>query len=59
MRGSFTKGLIMGSVIGASVSMVVNSDMINGKSKRKMKKSGAELIRKSGSIVGDVIDLFR
>jgi hypothetical protein len=49
----------MGSIIGASVSMVVNSDMMNGRSRRKMKKTGAELMRKSGSIIGDVIDLFR
>ncbi|HHX17670.1 MAG TPA: YtxH domain-containing protein [Clostridium sp.] len=59
MRNGFTRGLIMGSIIGASVSMVVNSDMMNGRSRRKMKKTGAELMRKSGSIIGDVIDLFR
>ena len=38
MRNGFTKGLIMGSIIGASVSMVMNSDMMNGKSRRKIKK---------------------
>ncbi|NLI59226.1 MAG: YtxH domain-containing protein [Clostridium sp.] len=59
MRNGFTKGLIMGSIIGASVSMVMNSDMMNGKSRRKIKKTSAELMRKSGSIIGDVIDLFR
>lgn len=59
MRNGFTKGLIMGGIIGASVSMMMNSDMMNGKSRRKIKKTGAELVRKSGSIIGDVIDLFR
>ncbi|AUG57126.1 hypothetical protein [Acetivibrio saccincola] len=59
MRSGFTRGLIMGSIIGASVGMVMNSNMMNGKSKRKLKKTSAELIRKSGSIIGDVIDLFR
>ncbi len=59
MRNGFTKGLIMGSIIGASVSMVMNSDMMNGKSRRKIKKTSAELMRQSGSIIGDVIDLFR
>ena len=38
MRSGFTRGLIMGSIIGASVGMVMNSNMMNGKSKRKLKK---------------------
>lgn len=59
MRSGFKRGLIMGSIIGASVSMMANSDMISGKSRKKMKRSGVELMRKSGSIIGDVIDLFR
>ncbi|MDQ2085675.1 YtxH domain-containing protein [Herbivorax sp. ANBcel31] len=59
MRNNFTRGLVMGSIIGASVGMAMNSDMVNGRSRKKIKKSGAELMRKSGSIIGDVIDLFR
>ncbi|TYQ15996.1 UNVERIFIED_CONTAM: hypothetical protein Cloal_2496 [Acetivibrio alkalicellulosi] len=59
MNNGFTRGLIIGSIIGASVGMAANSDMINGKSRKKMKKNGIELMRRSGSIIGDVIDLFR
>lgn len=59
MRSGFSKGLIIGSIIGASVSMAVNSDKRNTRSRRKMKKNGLELMRKSGAIIGDVVDLFK
>lgn len=58
MRG-FTRGLIVGGLIGASVSMIANSDMINGRSRKKMMRSGKNFLRKSGHIVGDVVDMFR
>jgi len=59
MQGNFTKGLIIGSIVGASISMIMNSDMMNGRAKRKMMRTGKNFIRKSGNIIGDVIDVFR
>ncbi|NLD48816.1 MAG: YtxH domain-containing protein [Clostridiaceae bacterium] len=59
MRSNFTRGLIIGGIIGASVSMAMNSDMMNGRSGRKMKRNSMDLMRKSGSLISDVIELFR
>jgi gas vesicle protein len=59
MRKGFAKGLLIGSVIGASVSMAMNSDMMGDRSRRKMRKNGMNLMRKSGAIIGDVLDLLR
>jgi len=58
MRG-FTRGMIVGGLIGASVSMMANSEMLSGRSKNKMMRSGKQFLRKSGHIVGDVVDMFR
>ncbi len=59
MGNGFTRGIIVGSIIGASVSMIMNPDMMKGRNRRKMMRNGRNLMRKSGNIVGDVVDLFR
>ncbi|MCX8129135.1 MAG: YtxH domain-containing protein [Clostridia bacterium] len=59
MRSGFTRGMIIGSIIGASVSMMVNPDMMKSRGRRKMMRNGKNILRKSGNIIGDVVDLFR
>lgn len=60
MRGNgFTKGFLIGGVIGAAVSMVMEPDMLKSKSRRRMAKNGRQLLRKSGHVISDVIDLIR
>lgn len=59
MRNGFTRGLLIGSIIGASLSMAMNSDNMNDRSRKKMKRSGRDLMRRSGSILGDVIELLK
>ncbi len=58
-RGGFTKGLIIGGIIGASMSMMMNGDMSRKKYKRKMMHDGRDFMRKSGQIISDVVELFR
>ncbi|MFZ5988105.1 MAG: YtxH domain-containing protein [Bacillota bacterium] len=58
-RNGFTRGLIIGSIIGASVGMAMNSDMMNGRSGRRMRRKGMDFMRKSGSIIGGMMELFR
>lgn len=59
MQGGFTKGLIVGSIVGASISMMMNPDKMNARNRKKMIRTGRNLWRKSGNIVEDVVDLFR
>lgn len=59
MRGGFTRGLIIGSIVGASVSMMMNPDMMKTRGRRKMMKRGRNFLRKSGGFVEDVMDLLR
>lgn len=60
VKNNFTRGLIVGGIIGASVGMVMNSDtMMSNRSRRKMRNKGMDLMRKSGTLIGDVVELFR
>lgn len=59
MSGGFTKGLVIGSIIGASVSMMMNNDAMRPRTKKKMIRAGRTLLRRSGGIISDVVDVFR
>lgn len=59
LRSGFTRGVVIGSLIGASVSMLMNNDMMSGRNRRRLIKNGRNMLRRSGSIVGDMVDLFR
>ncbi len=58
MRMGFTKGFIIGSIVGASIAMM-NPDMVNKKTRKRMIRNGRNFLRKSGDIIGDVMDMFR
>lgn len=59
MRSGFTKGLVVGGIIGASVSMMMNSDMMKPRTRRRMMRTGRTILKRSGGIIGDVVDIFR
>jgi len=59
MQGGFVKGVVVGSLVAASVSMMMNSDMMSSKSRRRMMRGGKSFIRKSGNLISDVADMFR
>ncbi len=60
MRNNFTRGLIIGSIIGASVGMAMNSDtMMSNRTRKKMRRKGMDLVRKSGALISDMVELFR
>lgn len=58
MRKGFARGLIIGGIVGASIAMM-NPDMMNKKTRKRMIKNGRNFLRKSGNIIGDVVDMFR
>jgi hypothetical protein len=59
MHSGFTKGLVVGSIIGASVSMMMNSDFMKPRTRKRMMRTGRTILKRSGGILGDVVDIFR
>jgi gas vesicle protein len=59
MNKGFTKGLIIGSIMGASVSMMMNAGMAKDRNRKKMMKSGRNFFKKSGHLIGDIVSMFR
>lgn len=59
MNSGFKNGLIVGSIIGASVGAMSNSGMMNSRNKRKIMRSGRTMLRRTGNVVSDIMDVFR
>lgn len=59
MQNGFVKGMVIGGIVAASVSMMMNTEMVRPSTKRRMMKSGRTLLRRSSNIIGDVADMFR
>ena len=56
-RSNFTRGLVTGAVIGATVSMMINP--MEGKDRRVMRKKTKKFMNAIGNIVDDIMDLRR
>lgn len=59
MHSGFKRGLVIGSIIGASVSMMMHTDAMRPNTRKRMMKTGRAILRRSGGIIGDVVDIFR
>jgi len=59
MQNGFAKGLIIGGLIGASVSMAMNNGGMKSKTRKKLMRTGRNMMRKSGNIIADMMDVFR
>lgn len=59
MQSGFVKGVMVGGIIAASVSMMMNSDMVGPRTRKRMMRTGRSFLRKSSNIIGDVADIFR
>ena len=59
MRNGFTKGLIIGGVMGAAIGMMMEPEMISRRGRKRMMKKGMNFFRKSGDIISDIAGIFR
>lgn len=59
MHNGFTKGMLIGGIIAASVTMMANSDMMKPGNRRRMMKAGRSFVKRSGSVIGNIADMLR
>jgi len=56
---NFARGLIIGGLIGASISVLTNSDIMDPRTKKKMIKSGRRIMSGSNNMISDIASMFR
>jgi hypothetical protein len=58
MRNGFTSGMLIGGIVGATMSMIMNHDIDMNKTKKRMVRMGKNMYRKSRRIVSDITDMM-
>ncbi|AGC68395.1 hypothetical protein Cst_c14040 [Thermoclostridium stercorarium subsp. stercorarium DSM 8532] len=59
MKTGFTSGVIIGGIVGAAVSMMVNGDINMKRTKRRIMRMGRDVFRKSRRLVADIGNLMQ
>lgn len=59
MMRNFARGLVIGGLIGASISVLTNPEIIDPRMRRKMIKSGRKIMHRSNHVFGDMMHMFR
>lgn len=58
MRGGFTRGMILGGVLGASIGVMMEGDGMKRRRVRMM-KNGRKMVRVSSDLIDNFTDIFR
>lgn len=59
MMKNFCRGLVIGGLIGASISVLTNPEIVDPRMRKKMIKSGKKIMHRSNNVFGDMVDMFR
>lgn len=55
----FAKGMLIGGLIGASLSVLTNPEIVDPRTRRRLIKSGKKIVRRSGNVFEDMVHMFR
>lgn len=58
MKNGFTSGMVIGSIVGATMSMIMNHDIDMNKTKKRMMRMGRSMYKRSRRIVSDISDMM-
>jgi len=58
MRNGFTSGMVLGGIVGATMSMIINKDINVDKTRKRMMRIGRNVCKKSRRMVSDIADMF-
>lgn len=58
MKG-FTSGIVIGGIVGATMSMMMNGDINVKKTRRRIMRMGRDVFRKSRRIMSDISSMMQ
>jgi len=59
MMRNFAKGLVIGGLIGATISLLTNPEIVDPHMRRKMIRSGRKIMSRSNNVFGDMVRMFK
>ena len=58
MKNGFTSGIVLGGIVGATMSMIINKDINMDKTRKRMMRIGKNVYKKSMRMISDIGDMF-
>lgn len=55
----FVKGMFIGGLIGASISLLTNPQVVDPRTRKRLIKSGKKIVRRSSNVFDDMVHMFR
>ncbi len=55
----FAKGMLIGGLIGASISVLTNPEIVDPRTRKRLIKSGKKIVRRSGNVFEDMVHMFK
>ncbi len=59
MRNGFTNGMLVGGIVGATMSMIINHDIDVNKTRKRIMRTGKSMFKKSRRLVTDIAGMMR
>ena len=57
MKNGFTSGIVLGGIVGATMSMIINKDINVNKTRKRMMRIGKNVYKKSMRMISDIGDM--
>ncbi|NLM10525.1 MAG: hypothetical protein GX213_07085 [Clostridiaceae bacterium] len=58
MKTGFTSGIVIGGIVGATMSMMLNGDINMKRTRRRIMRMGRDVYRRSRRIVSDISNMM-
>ena len=59
MMRNFARGLVIGGLIGASISVLTNPEIVDPHMRKKMFRTGRKIMHRSNNVFGDMMHMLR
>lgn len=59
MMRNFARGMVIGGLIGASISVLTNPEIVDPHMRKRIIKSGKRIMHRSNNVFGDMMHMFR
>lgn len=59
MMRNFARGVVIGGLIGASISILTNPEIVDPHMRKKMIRSGKKIMHRSNHVFGDMVHMFK
>ncbi|HEY8499068.1 MAG TPA: hypothetical protein VIL89_00485 [Clostridia bacterium] len=59
MRSGFTSGMVLGGIVGAMMSMIMNHDIDVNRTRKRIMRAGRNIFKKSRKLAASVAGMIR